>query len=187
MWSDNQVYAMLLGDSTVFSALTLLVGHQEKHLACKNWVMRCWCGYLSGARCRLFAYGSDDATASPNPTSLASFKSRLVLLFWYWLTQAVLEKRLLNGCSSMWCQQQMLANVNILPGTNVTRLMLYFCIFIWEIKKEMPPKGSQLFHTQNVISQNVTKIWWQVNERINPPVNRNVKLKFSEGPAEVSN
>jgi len=151
MWSDNQVYAMLLGDSTVFSALTLLVGHQEKHLACKNWVMRCWCGYLSGARCRLFAYGSDDATASPNPTSLASFKSRLVLLFWYWLTQAVLEKRLLNGCSSMWCQQQMLANVNILPGTNVTRLMLYFWIFIWKIKKEMPPKGSQLFHTQNVI------------------------------------
>ena len=32
--------------------------------------------------------------------SLASFKSRLVLLFWYWLTQVVLEKRLLNGCSS---------------------------------------------------------------------------------------
>jgi len=32
--------------------------------------------------------------------SLASFKSRLVLPFWYWLTQVVLEKRLLNGCSS---------------------------------------------------------------------------------------
>ena len=32
-------------------------------------------------------------------SSLASFKSRLVLPFWYWLTQAVLEKRLLNGCS----------------------------------------------------------------------------------------
>jgi len=42
-----------------FSALTLLVGCQE--------VMRCWCGYLSGARCRLFAYGPADATASPNP------------------------------------------------------------------------------------------------------------------------
>ena len=34
------------------------------------------------------------------PLSLASFKSRLVLPFWYWLTQVVLEKRLLNGCSS---------------------------------------------------------------------------------------
>ena len=32
--------------------------------------------------------------------SLASFKSRLVLPFWYWLTQVVLEKRTLNRCSS---------------------------------------------------------------------------------------
>ena len=30
----------------VFSALTLLVGCQEEHPACKNWVMRCWCGCL---------------------------------------------------------------------------------------------------------------------------------------------
>ena len=29
----------------------------------KNWVVRCWCGYLSGARCRL-AYGPADATAT---------------------------------------------------------------------------------------------------------------------------
>ena len=48
---------------SAFSALTLLVGCQEEHPACKNWVMRCWCGYLSGARCRLFAYGPADATA----------------------------------------------------------------------------------------------------------------------------
>jgi len=34
------------------------------------------------------------------PSSLASFKSRLVLPFWYRLTQVVVEKRLLNGCSS---------------------------------------------------------------------------------------
>jgi len=27
-----------------FSALTLLVGRQEEHPACKKWVMRCWCG-----------------------------------------------------------------------------------------------------------------------------------------------
>jgi len=37
---------------------------------------------------------------SPNPSSLASFKSRLVLPFWYQLTQVVLERRALNGCSS---------------------------------------------------------------------------------------
>ena len=36
-----------------FSALTLLVGWQEGHPACKNWVVGCWHGFLSGARCRL--------------------------------------------------------------------------------------------------------------------------------------
>ena len=35
--------------------------------------------------------------------SLASFKSRLVLPFWYRLTQVVLQKRSLNGCSSNYC------------------------------------------------------------------------------------
>jgi len=37
------------------------------------------------------------------PSCLASFKSRLVLFVWYWLTQVVLEKRPCNGCgSSSW-------------------------------------------------------------------------------------
>jgi len=88
-------------------ALTLLVGRQEEHPACKHSLMRCWCGYLSGARCRLFAYGPADATAIPKtPSSLASFKSRLVLPFWFRLTQVVPEKRSLNGfsgCSSASC------------------------------------------------------------------------------------
>ena len=46
-----------------FSALMLLVGRQEGHLACKNRVVGYWRGYLSGARCRL-AYGPADATAT---------------------------------------------------------------------------------------------------------------------------
>jgi len=47
-----------------FSGLTLLVGWQEGHPACKkNYVVWCWHGYLSGARCRL-AYGPADATAT---------------------------------------------------------------------------------------------------------------------------
>ena len=40
----------------------------------------------------MFACGPADATAS--------FKSRLVLPFWYRLTQVVLKKRPVNGCSS---------------------------------------------------------------------------------------
>ena len=39
---------------------------------------------------RLFAYGP----------AFASYKSRLVVSFWYRLTQVVLEKRPLNGRSS---------------------------------------------------------------------------------------
>ena len=42
----------------------------------KNWVMRYWHGYLSGARCKCYAYGPADANATPS--SLASLKSRLV-------------------------------------------------------------------------------------------------------------
>ena len=51
-------YVFLLARCTsptcAFSALTLLVGRQEGHPACKKTrVVRCWHGYLSGARCRL--------------------------------------------------------------------------------------------------------------------------------------
>jgi len=83
-----------------FSAVTLLVRHREEHQTCKNWVMRCWCGYLSGVRCRLFAYDPADATAIPKPHHLLPRLNTLVLPFWYQITQGVLEKRLLNGCSS---------------------------------------------------------------------------------------
>ena len=38
-------------------------GRQEGHPACKNWVLGCGRGYLSGPRCRL-AYGPADATAT---------------------------------------------------------------------------------------------------------------------------
>ena len=68
IWFCDQRY--VLCTCSAFSALTLLVGHQEEHPACKHWLMRCWCGYLSGARCRLFAYGPADATAIPKPHHL---------------------------------------------------------------------------------------------------------------------
>ena len=42
---DTNTSSMLL--RTVLAALTLLVGWQEGHPACKNWV-KCWRGYLSG-------------------------------------------------------------------------------------------------------------------------------------------
>jgi len=59
--------------------MLLLVWWEEGHPACKNRMVRYWRGYLSGVRCKLFAYGSADATATPS--SLASVKSRMVYLF----------------------------------------------------------------------------------------------------------
>ena len=89
-----------------FNALTLLVGRQEGHPACKKtewWgagVVSVWskeqtCMWPSWCHC--------------HSLSLASVKSRLVLPFWYQHTQVVLEKGPLNGCVCVcvlwltWC------------------------------------------------------------------------------------
>jgi len=49
--------------------------------------------YLSGAMCKLYPR---------TPSSLASFKSRLGIPFWYWLTQVVPEKRCSSSSSSIF-------------------------------------------------------------------------------------
>ena len=73
-----------------FSALTLLVGRQEGHPACKK---------LSGGVLALLSVWSEVQTCiCPSwcrsySLSLASVKSRLVLPFWYQLTRVVPEKR----------------------------------------------------------------------------------------------
>jgi len=72
--------------------LTLLVGRQEEHPVCKK-LSGGVLAWLSGARCRL-AYSPADC----HSLSLASVKSRLILNFWYRLTQVVLDKGPLNGC-----------------------------------------------------------------------------------------
>jgi len=61
------------------SVLWLLVGWQDGNPACKNWVVGCWCGYLSGARCRL-AICIWPSWCHCHSMSLASVKSRLVYL-----------------------------------------------------------------------------------------------------------
>ena len=78
-----------------FSALTLLVGWQEGHLACKK--------LSGGVLAWLPVWSEVQACIWPSrfnchSLSLASVKSRLVLPFWYRLTRAVLDKGPLNGC-----------------------------------------------------------------------------------------
>ena len=66
----NSLQFHLQDDRKLFSALTPLAGQQEVHPACKNSMTSCWCGDLTGARCRLFAYGPADVTAIPKPHRL---------------------------------------------------------------------------------------------------------------------
>jgi len=68
IWWDD--YCLHLALDFAFRALTLLVGCEDEHPACKNCVMRCWYGCLSGAWYGLFAYGPADATAIPKPHHL---------------------------------------------------------------------------------------------------------------------
>jgi len=76
------------------SALTFLARQHKGHPACKTelWGTGVVICPQQGAT------GPADVTATP--TFPASLKSRMVLPFWYRLTQVVLEKRSLNWCSS---------------------------------------------------------------------------------------
>jgi len=73
----------------------LLLGQQEGHSACKRTK---WWG--SGMVICL-ERGADLHMAQQMPLPLASVKSRLVLPFWYWLTQVVLEKGPLNVSNNL--------------------------------------------------------------------------------------
>jgi len=98
-FSSLVIFTGVLWRTTAFGVLKLLVRRQEEHPARKNWLVRCWRGYLTGASCKWFAYGPADVTATLS--SLASLKSRLVLPFWCRSTQVVPEKRPLIGCLSI--------------------------------------------------------------------------------------
>ena len=82
-------YCLLLRSFSSFSALTLLVGRQEGHLACKKpawlsvWSEVQTCIWPSWCHC--------------HSLSLASVKSRLVLHFWYRPTRVVPDKGPLNA------------------------------------------------------------------------------------------
>ena len=82
-----------------FSALTLLVGRQKGHPACKK---------LSGGMLAWLSVWSEVQTCiwpswcHCHSLSLAPVKSRLVLPFWYRLTWVLPEKGPLNGCVFLW-------------------------------------------------------------------------------------
>jgi len=80
-----------------FSALTLLVGQQEGHLACE----KLSCGVLAW----LSVWSALQTCIWPSwchchSLSLASVKSWLFLPFWYQLNRVIPDKGPLNGCMS---------------------------------------------------------------------------------------
>jgi len=79
-----------------FSALTLLVGRQEGHPACRklNGGVLAWLSVWSEVQPCIWPSG-----CHCHSLSLASVKSRLVLPFWYRLTGVVPDKGPLNVCA----------------------------------------------------------------------------------------
>ena len=79
---------------STFSALTLLVGRQEGHPACKKLSsgVLAWLSVWSEMQTCIWS-----SWCYCHSLSLASVKSRLVLPFWYRLTRVVPEKGPLNG------------------------------------------------------------------------------------------
>ena len=80
---------------SAFSALTLLVGRQEGHPACKKQSggVLVWLSVWSKVQTCIWP-----SCCHCHSLSLASVKSRLVLPFWYQLTRVVPGKGPLNGC-----------------------------------------------------------------------------------------
>ena len=85
----SSIFCQLL-ESYAFSALKLLVGRQEGHLACKK---TSWLSVSSKVQTCIWS-----SWCHCHSLSLASVKSRLVLFFWYRLTRVVPDKGPLNGC-----------------------------------------------------------------------------------------
>ena len=92
---ESEFYMHCYRTFFAFSALTLLIGWQEGHPACKKlsggvltwlsvWIEVQTCIWPSWCHC--------------HSLSLASVKSRLVLPFWYRLTRAILDKGPLTVC-----------------------------------------------------------------------------------------
>ena len=104
---------------------TLLVGRQEGHPACKNWVVGCWWGYVwSEVQTCIWP-----SWCHCHSLSLASVKSRLVLPFWYWLTWVVPEKGLLNVCSSS-CSSSSSSSSSSNTSFNAADIF-FTCAMLW--------------------------------------------------------
>ena len=133
-----------------FSALTLLVGRQGGHPACKklNGGVLAWLSVWSEVQTCIWP-----SWCHCHSLSLAPVKSRLVLSFWYRLTWVVSDKRaikrvcvcvracvrvylwlyLMTICSFVWMQMPLSGNISVTVNyrTNVIKVQSYLlCLFV---------------------------------------------------------
>jgi len=94
-WWNSEWPYLLSAILHAFSALTLLVGQQEGHPACKKTE---WWG-AGVAICLERGADLHMAQLMPLPLTVSCFsKIQIGLPFWYWLTRVVPVKGPLNGC-----------------------------------------------------------------------------------------
>jgi len=96
-----QICMYVYVQACAFSALTLLVGQQDGHLACKKQSggVLAWLPVWSEVQTYIWP-----SCCHCHSLSLASVKSTLLLPFWYRLTWVVPEKGPLNGCVCVYVQ-----------------------------------------------------------------------------------
>ena len=121
----------------------MFVGRQEEHPACKK---------LSVGVVICLERGADRLhmvqlmPLHPKSLSyLASFKSRLGLPFGYLLFQVVMEKRLLNRCSSSICYPHSRTLKMVLTNCEIQFLLMHWLFWhqenIWPVKNEWQGAG----------------------------------------------
>ena len=132
-----------------FSALTLLVGRQEGHPACKS---------LSGGVLAWLSVWSEVQTCRwpswchCHSLSLASVKSRLVLPFWYRLTWVVPDEGPLNGCvclMSTWnssCARNTFSRSIVIIVTELVHWLCLVSCYICFVKRWGGLWGCQFAH-----------------------------------------
>ena len=125
------IFVIVSSTLIALSALTLLVGGRKGIRPVKNWVVGCWHGCLSGARCRL-VYGPADATA----THCLLLRSRFFLLFWYRLWMGVSGWMFLLVPAYPGC-----------PGSKAVKrsLLLLLLLFWYRLTRVVPEKGPWIF------------------------------------------
>jgi len=98
------------------SALTLLVGQQKGHPACKNLNSEVLVWLSVWSEVQMICIWSTWCHCHPIISCFSKIHNGLH--FWCWLTQVVLEKRSLNGCSSSSNSSKMAHNIDIRLVTN---------------------------------------------------------------------